>query len=132
MATKNPARVFTAFDYDHDEALRNLLVGQSRHGDSPFEMHDWSVKEPFAGDWKAKVRAKIRAVDQVIVLCGEHTHLATGVAAELTIAREEGKPYFLLWGYSGKTCTKPASASPNDKIYTWTWDNLKALIAGNR
>jgi hypothetical protein len=132
MATKNPARVFMAFDYDHDEALRNLLVGQSKHGDSPFEMHDWSVKEPFTVDWKAKVRAKIRSVDQVIVLCGEHTHLATGVAAELTIAREEGKPYFLLWGYSGKTCTKPTSASVSDKIYTWTWDNLKALIAGNR
>jgi hypothetical protein len=95
-------------------------------------MHDWSVKEPFTGDWKAKVRAKIRSVDQVIVLCGEYTHLATGVATELTIAREEGKPYFLLWGYSGKACTKPTSASASDKVYTWTWDNLKALIAGNR
>jgi hypothetical protein len=51
---------------------------------------------------------------------------------ELTIAREEGKPYFLLWGYSDKNCTKPGSATANDKIYKWTWDNLKALIAGNR
>lgn len=131
MAT-NPTRVFTAFDYDHDESLKNLLIGQSKHPDSPFEMHDWSVKDPFPGDWKARVRAKIRSVDQVIVLCGEHTHTATGVSAELTIARAEGKPYFLLWGYSDKTCTKPASASTDDKIYKWTWDNLKALIAGNR
>jgi hypothetical protein len=63
MATMNPARVFTAFDYDHDESLRNLLVGQSKHPDSPFEMHDWSVKDPFPGDWKARVRTKIRSVD---------------------------------------------------------------------
>jgi len=131
MATK-PVRVFTAFDYDHDESLRNLLMGQAKHADAPFEMHDWSVKEPFTSAWKAKVRTRIRGVDQVIVLCGEHTHTATGVNAELTIAREENKPYFLLGGYSDGTCTKPTSATANDKIYKWTWDNLKALIAGNR
>ena len=128
----NPVRVFTAFDYDHDESLRNLLMGQAKHPDTPFEMHNWSVKEPFSGDWKSKVRARIRSVDQVIVLCGEHTDTATGVAAELAITQEEGKPYFLLWGYSDRTCTKPTSARADDKIYKWTWDNLKGLIAGNR
>ena len=132
MAKPTPAQVFTAFDYDHDESLRNLLVGQSKHEDSPFEMHDWSVKEPFTGDWKKKVREHICKVDQVVVLCGEYTHLATGVSAELTIARDEGKPYFLLWGYSDKTCTKPTSATETDKIYKWTWDNLKTLIGGGR
>lgn len=132
MPMKNPARVFTAFDYDHDESLRNLLVGQSKNEDSPFEMHDWSVKEPFIGDWKTKVRTRIRSVNQVIVLCGQHTHIATGVAAELIIAQEEKKPYFLLCGYSGKTCTEPTSALKDDKLYKWTWENLKSLIGGNR
>jgi hypothetical protein len=127
-----PVRVFTAFDYDHDENLRNLLMGQSKHPDTPFEMHDWSVKEPFPSDWKSKVRTRIRSVEQVIVLCGQYTHLATGVSVELVIAREERKPYFLLWGYADKTCTRPTSAAADDKIYKWTWDNLKALIAGNR
>lgn len=61
MAAKNPARVFTAFDYDYDESLKHLLVGQSKHADSPFEMHDWSVKDPYPGDWKAKVRTNIRS-----------------------------------------------------------------------
>ena len=78
------------------------------------------------------MRARIRSVHQVIVLCGEHTHLATGVSTELTIAREEGKPYFLLWGYSGRNCTKPTSATAADKIYEWTWPNLKLLIGGSR
>ena len=53
------ARVFTSFDFDHDESQRNLLVGQSKNSDSPFEMADWSVKEPMSGDWKAKVRTRI-------------------------------------------------------------------------
>src|SRR5438046_284408 len=50
---------------------------------------DWSVKEPFTGEWKAKVRTKIRSVDQVIVFCGEHTHTATGVSAELMKPRRK-------------------------------------------
>jgi hypothetical protein len=125
-------RVFTAFDYDHDEFLRTALVGQSRHEDTPFEICDWSVKEPFTGDWKKKVRERIKKCGQMIVICGEHTDKATGVATELTIAQEESLPYFLLWGYADKTCYKPTSAKATDKIYKWTWDNLKALIKGDR
>tara|TARA_R110002110_G_scaffold407274_1_gene628082 strand:+ start:118 stop:507 length:390 start_codon:yes stop_codon:yes gene_type:complete len=125
-------RVFTGFDFDHDEDLRNLLVGQSKKSDSPFEMADWSVKEPMIGDWKEKVRKKLRSVDQVIIICGEHTGSAVGVSAELTIAQEEKKPYFLLYGRSSKTCVKPKSAKSTDKMYKWTWDNLKSLIGGAR
>jgi hypothetical protein len=125
-------RVFTAFDYDHDEFLRTALVGQSKNEDSPFEICDYSVKEPFTGDWKKKVRERIKKCGQMIVICGEHTHEATGVATELTIAQEEELPYFLLWGYADKTCYEPTSAKDADKIYKWTWDNLKKLIKGDR
>lgn len=125
-------RVFTSFDFDHDEDLRNLLVGQSKNQDSPFEMTDWSVKEPMTGDWKEKVRLKIKQCDIVVILCGEYTDTATGVSFELSIAQDEKIPYFLLWGRSGKTCKKPKSAKDSDKIYKWTWDNLKALIGGAR
>ncbi len=125
-------RVFISFDFDHDEDLRYLFVGQSRNPDSPFEMADWSVKEPITGDWKTKVRTRIKKVDQVVVICGEHTDTASGVRAELAIAQEENKPYFLLWGRSGKICKKPKSAKSTDKIYKWTWDNMKSLIGGAR
>ena len=27
---------------------------------------------------------------------------------------------------------KPTSAKPGDKVYKWTWDNLKALVGGAR
>lgn len=126
------SKVFTSFDYDHDEDLRTMLVGQSKNPDSPFEMADWSVKEPMTGDWKAKVKTRIKKVDQVIVMCGEHTDTATGVSAELSIAQEEEKPYFLLKGRKDKTCKKPKSAKSSDKVYDWTWDNLKILIRGGR
>lgn len=125
-------RVFTSFDYDHDEDLRVMLVGQSKNTDSPFEMADWSVKDPMTGDWKEKVRERIKKVGQMIVICGEHTDTASGVSAELRIAQEEEIPYFLLHGRSGKSVKKPSAAKSSDKIYDWTWKNLKNLIGGAR
>jgi hypothetical protein len=125
-------RVFTSFDYDHDEDLKTMLIGQAQHSDTPFELTDWSVKEHMTGDWKEKVRKRIRQVDRVIIVCGEWTHTATGVSEELRIAREESKPYFLLEGRKEKSCKKPTSALSTDKMYSWTWDNLKQLIHGAR
>lgn len=129
MAAK---RVFISFDFDHDEELRNALVGQAKNPDSPFQIADWSVRERFESNWKDQVRTRIRRTELTIVICGEHTHTAKGVAAELTITQEEGKPYFLLWGRPNKTCHKPAMARSSDKVYEWKWDNLKNLIAGQR
>lgn len=127
----NP-RAFIAFDYDYDEFLRTALVGQSKHPDTDFEIADWSVKVPFTGDWEKKVRDRIRRIDQMIVICGEHTHVAKGVATEVEIAQYEEKPYFLLWGYKDKQCYKPTTALSTDKIYEWTWVNLKSLVRGAR
>ena len=125
-------RAFISFDYDHDEGAKTMLAGQAKYEDTPFEFSDASVKEHLTGDWEAKVRRRMDNIDIVIVLCGEHTNAAQGVDKELTIAREKGKPYFLLAAYADKSCTKPTSARAGDKVYRWTWDNLKALIEGSR
>jgi MTH538 TIR-like domain (DUF1863). len=125
-------RVFTSFDFDNDSDLKTMLVGQAANPDSPFELADWSIKEHIDGDWKKKAKTRIKSVDQVIVICGEMTHTAVGVSAELEIAQEEGIPYFLLYGRSSKTCTKPKAAKASDQMYKWIWDNLKSLIGGAR
>lgn len=130
MTTKK--RVFISFDYDNDEGAKIMLAGQARLPDSPFEFKDASIKEHLTGDWKEKVKRRMDNIDVVIILCGEKTHTATGVSAELNIAKEKNKDYFLLAAYSDKTCTKPTGASSTDKVYKWTWDNLKALIGGGR
>lgn len=127
-----PKRAFISFDYDHDESAKILLAGQAKHPDSPFDFTDASVKEHLTGDWKEKVRLRMSNADVVIVLCGAHTNSAAGVAAEVTIARETARPYFLLAAYSDRFCTKPVTATVSDKVYKWTWDNLKALIGGAR
>lgn len=127
----NP-KVFISFDYDHDETLKTFLIGQSKLADSPFEISDWSIKEHITGDWKAKATTRIKRSDIVVVICGTHTNTAAGVSAELSIAQEVGKPYFLLKGYKDKVCIKPKSAKSSDSIYKWTWPNLKLLIGGSR
>ena len=125
-------RAFISFDYDHDLELKNLLIGQARNADSPFEITDLSLKEAIAKEWKVNARRRIKACDVVIVICGKYTNTATGVNAELKIAQEEDIPYFLLAGRSDATCVKPIVAKTTDKIYRWTWDNLKLLIVGAR
>ncbi|TKJ33880.1 MAG: hypothetical protein CEE38_19855 [Planctomycetes bacterium B3_Pla] len=125
-------RVFISFDIDHDEGAKVMLAGQAKLPDSPFDFKDASVKKHLTGDWEEKVRRRMDNIDVVVVLCGEHTHTASGVAAELTIAQDKDKEYFLLKAYPDKTCTKPTSAKSSDKVYNWTWPNLKTLIGGGR
>lgn len=125
-------RVFISFDYDHDFDIKTLLVGQSTYPDSPFEFYDSSVSEHLTGDWKEKVRLRIGRCDQVIVLCGHHTHTATGVAVELAIAKEIGTKYFLLAGRKDGRSKKPTTATDSDKMYKWTWEILKRLVGGAR
>lgn len=126
-----PKRVFVSFDYDFDKGLKDLLIGQSKNPDSPFEVQDWSIKEP-SSDWKDKARYRIRSSDVVVVLCGLNTHQAAGVAIELGIAQEEAVDYFLLQGYTDGVAMKPTTAKSSDGVYKWTWDNLKKLIGGAR
>jgi hypothetical protein len=125
-------RAFISFDFDHDADLKTLLIGQSKHPDTDFEIVDMSIKEAIATNWRENARRRIKGCDVVIVICGEYTHNATGVSAELNIARGENVSYFLLWGRSEKNCMKPSSALASDKIYKWTWDNLRALVNGAR
>ena len=125
-------RVFISFDYDHDLDIKGSLVGQAKNPDSPFEIVDMSIKEVIASNWKENARRRIKGCDCVIVLCGKYTESAKGVAAELTITQEEGIPYFLLCGRPNDTVQKPSSAKKEDKVYKWTWDNLKLLLEGRR
>lgn len=125
-------KVFISFDYDHDEELKIALVGQSRNPDSPFSINDMSIKEAIDHQWKLYARQRIKQCDVVIIICGKYTDSANGVTAELTIAQEENIPYFLLCGRADGKVVPPKGVYKSDKIYNWTWNNLKLLIEGHR
>ena len=129
MAKKS---AFISFDYDNDKDICGSLRAQAKDSRLAFSITDWSLKEPVAEKWKDEVRDIIRRVDLTIVLCGESTDKAAGVAAEVAIAREEGKPYFLLKGRKRKSCKKPRNARKTDEMHKWKQKNLKKLIAEAR
>ena len=126
---RNTKSAFISFDYDNDKDVYGSLLAQSEDPQLAFHVSEWSVKEPIDEKWKEEVRDRIRRTNLSIVICGEHTHQADGVAAEVTIMREEGKPYFLLKGRKKKTCKKPRTSLRSDKIHKWTQKNLKKLVA---
>lgn len=128
MPAPQKRNVFVSFDYDHDARLKDAIVGQSKYPNSPFNIIDFSMKEAAPQrSWRAHARRRIERSSVVLVLCGEHTHRARGVSEEIRIARELGKPYYLLQGYPDRRCRKPVAA-PRAKMYDWTWENLRAII----
>ena len=86
--------------------------------------------ESFAAtdEWSQRTRGRIREAERVLVICGEHTEESIGVEAELRIAREEEKPYLLLWGRRDLMCTKPAGAKPAGGMFSWTRQILQDQI----
>ena len=46
-------RRFIKFGYDEDEEHKDALVGQAKNPISLFAIADWSVEEPFEGNWRA-------------------------------------------------------------------------------
>ena len=129
MVTK---RVFISFDYDYDKDLHGNLIAQAKRSDSPFNIVDQSVKAPIDEKWREEVRRRIRNSDLVIIICGQHTHNASGVAGEVAITREENKPYFLLKGRRHKQCSRPTTAPRKKVMHPWTWPTLKELITNPR
>jgi hypothetical protein len=121
-------RIFMSYDRENDEDLHDRLLAQSRRPGSGFEISARSDAGKAMDRWDERVRRRICAADEVVVICGEHTKTSPLVSAELRIAQEEQKPYFLLWGRRERMCTKPVGAKPNEGMYSWTWEILQNQI----
>lgn len=120
-------RVFVSFDFDNDKTLKDFIIGQAKHEDSPFEVADHSLKEAAPEkDWQAKARAAITRSEVFIVMLGPKTKTAPGVLKEVAIANELGKTKFQIIGYKDGSSDW---AVPNaGRTYSWNWDNLKTLL----
>ena len=119
-------RVFISFDFDEDRSLKDLLIGQSRNHDSPFDVFDHSLHEAsLERDWEEKAGDKIRMADRVIVLVGADTHRAPGVLKEIKIARSLGKKIVQVIGYRDRHCKRVPGGGV---LYRWTWENLKKIL----
>ena len=126
MAIKK--RVFISYDCSYDLGSMIALSGEAKLYDSPFSICGVSIKHAVSSYWKYYVEQSIRSCDVVIVICGSRTDAASGVSAELAIAKEEGIPYFLLTGIYEGLIKKPRGVNLADKVYNLTSENLRILI----
>jgi len=121
-------RIFVSYDRDHDRDLHDRLVEEAGEPGSGFEVAACSEGGAAGEPWEARTRRRIQEVDEVVVVCGEHVGSSPRVGAELRIAQEEKRPYFLLWGRRELMCTKPMGAKPNEGMYSWTPEILRTQL----
>ncbi len=112
-------RIYMSFDLEHDRDLHDRLLAESRKR-AAFAVANRSEGGDMTQAWEARVRDRISDCDEVVVICGEHTDASLRMNTELEIAREQHKPYVLLWGRRDSMCKKPRSARADDGMYSWT------------
>jgi antiphage defense system Thoeris ThsB-like protein len=127
MTSATPLRVFLSFDLEHDQDLHDRLLAQAGQRTS-FEISDQSEDGAVTQSWTERARKRISASDEVVIICGEHSHKSSRMSAELRLAQEMKKPYVLLWGRRQQMCKKPRSARSGDGIYLWTPEILEDQI----
>ena len=113
-------RVFVSYDLEHDRELYALIIAQSKTQSSGFVIVGSSERPPAHLLCSEKTMNSIGEANQVIVICGEHSESSEVMSAELQVALQEGKPYFLLWGRREIMCSKPTGAKSSDGMYSWT------------
>jgi hypothetical protein len=128
---EDSVRIFVIFDTEHDGDLYALLHAQSNSPGCGFSVMGGSECPNHTEIGRARVRSRIREADQAIVICGEHAESSPDIHAELLVAIDEEKPYFLLWGRRDVMCTKPIGATPAEGMYSWDGQILHDQIAFN-
>jgi hypothetical protein len=123
-------RIHLSFDLDHDRDLHDRLLAQAK-GHTSFAIASRSESGEMTHAWTERLRARITGVDEVVVICGEHTDESSRVSVELEIAREQKKPYVLLWGRRESMCKKPRNARADDGMYLWTPAMLEHQLASS-
>ena len=116
-------RIFISFAME-DIELRNLLVGQARNDNSPFDFVDMSVKQPWDSAWKTNCRTKIKGCHGMIAIITKNTKNASGELWEIKCAKDEGIPCIGIWGHSDEHLnTLPNEIMPL-RVMDWNWSNI--------
>ena len=120
-------RIFISFAIE-DKNIRTMLSGQTRHGKTPFEFMDMSVKKPWDRAWKTQCRQRIKGCHGVIVLITRNTLKADGVHWEIKCATEEGLPIMAMYASNDdKGCRVPDQLK-GLRVHNWSWPNIEKFV----
>lgn len=122
-------RAFISFDFDHDEASRNLFAGQSKHSKTPFSIEDWSSKQTLPqSQWEKLIKDKINRCHMVIVLVGKYMASASGVAKEIKWAKEQDVPIFGVYVNGANSSSNLPEGLSRGRVIPWGWDKIASMI----
>jgi hypothetical protein len=123
-------RAFISFDFDNNEAHRNLFAGQcSSKSPTPFSAQDWSSKEPLPqAQWEALIKQKIGQCHMMFVLVSPTAYRATGVAKEIAMAIAQNVPFCGVY-VAGATSATPLPAGLNtNRCVDWDWNLIASAV----
>ena len=122
-------RAFISFDFDHDETEKNLFVGQSKNSSTPFSIEDWSSKSSLPQhQWEALIKDKINKCNMLIVLSGKTMASASGVAKEITMAKDQDVPVFGVYVDGANKNSSLPSGLQRNRTISWNWDAIANAI----
>ena len=123
-------RAFISFDFDNNLTSKSLFVGQIKNSRTPFSAQDWSAREALPqGEWEKKLKQKINMCHLMIVLVGRSMGSATGVAKEISFAKDQDVPFFGVYvDGAGRNSTLPTGLARNRTI-AWNWDKIASTVA---
>ena len=116
-------RIFISFAME-DVELRNLLVGQARNDNSPFDFVDMSVKKPWDSAWKTNCRTKIKGCHGMIAIITKNTKNASGELWEINCAKDEGIPCIGIWGHADDHFNPLPNEVAPLRVMDWNWSNI--------
>ena len=116
-------RIFISFAME-DVELRNLLVGQARNDNSPFDFVDMSVKKPWDSAWKTNCREKIKGCHGMIAIITKNTKNASGELWEIKCAKDEEIPCIGIWGHPDEHFKIRPDEISSLRVMDWNWSNI--------
>lgn len=123
-------RAFLSFDFDHDLDKKVMFAGQAKT-DSPttFTVHDWSSKSTLPqAEWEKLIKDKMASTNMCIVLVGRFMSTATGVAAEIAMAKELNVPIFGVYVDGARSTSTLPSGLARNRVVSWTWKTVAAAV----
>jgi len=121
-------RVFISFHMENEAQIK-LLRHQARSDNFNLEFTDYSVKEPFDGNWKRKCEERIRQSSVVVCMIGAETYKRPAVIWELNKAYEMGKPVVGVRIHKNRNDPIPTTLLRNKaKIINWNMEEIQNAL----
>lgn len=124
----NP-RTFISFDYDHNQNEKILFAGQAKLSKTPFNIFDWSSKSSLPQQqWERLINDKIDKCNILIVLVGQYMSSASGVAKEISFAKESSVPVFGVYIAGANASSTLPEGLQRNRVINWEWDSIASAI----